>query len=655
MVIKAQSKKTSATALLIFFLITTQLFAPIFVPRAQAIFGIGDLTFIIGSNPTATFAVANPAGPGMFSMDSIKSYILNLVAKIILATIIRAITNQIISWIQGDDGRNVGFVGNLKQTARQTADEAGGAFLQQLALTPQPPGCTPGVNCKFNGIDICTANLRSFLRISLRTPGIQQQLGCTLSDIGANAQAFFQDFQQGGWPAFIKIGLEPQNNPYGAYLIALDAKIAAEDAAGRTLGAKYQANRGGILGFEVPQDKNCRSIPEDEYDEIKNANSGTGGKAWRVKVVDTAPEEDPSYQLCDVEQITKTPGTLVSDMLSKTVGSGIDFAVASQEIDGAIVAIANALIQKILTSSAGLIAGGGGGGDENQGIFEPELGDLKFSASDVQNSALQQRLDGYIFMADDTLASLNQTIATTQQNLFAARKQINDLNAQIAALQSQPPSPERDAQIKALRDRLTPLAKSESDLETKLKTELDQQTTIIASQIELADKKRTFVFAGTPQDLARAANSLEGAIMRLAQAAQQAGSASSPKSATGDAKEDTSAMLVNAEKNVRDEVALLTAMLAEIDRLIADPLTSAEKKQLLAGQSGRRTEVAAEITRLNEQLTALQIFDSRLAAVFTNDEIRFIRQDIINRILISNRELAAANAQMIAIIPIIKP
>jgi len=106
---------------------------------------------------------------------------------------------------------------------------------------------------------------------------------------------------------------------------------------------------------------------------------------------------------------------------------------------------------------------------------------------------------------------------------------------------------------------------------------------------------------------------------------------------------------------VRDEVALYSAMLAEIDRLIADPTTPADKKQLLSDQSGKRTEVAAEITRLNEQLVALTNLESRLAAATTDDDIRFARQDIINRILVSDRELATANTTMAAIIPILKP
>jgi len=621
--------------LLIAVLIFVQLFAPIFAPSAAA------------AAPLTVPVLTNPPGPGILSMDTIKSYILKLAVKIAMAVLIRTLTNQIISWIQGNNGQNVGFVGNLENAFDQSADAAGGQFLQQLALTPQPPGCTPGVNCKFNGIDICTANMRQFLQISLRTPGIRQQLGCTLSDIGAKAENFFQDFQQGGWPAFIKIGLEPQNNPYGAYLIALDAKVAAEDRAGRTVGAQYQANK-GFLGFAVDRNTNCRPVSEDEANAVQTIQ-GFGGRD-KQKVITTTDGPLQERELCDVVQDVKTPGALVADTLSKAVGSGIDFGVATDEIDAAINAIVSTLITKIITASSGVFEGG------DHGLSTPELGNLQFEPKDVQSSALQTRLDAVIFQADNALAALNQTIIATQQILFAARKQISDLTAQIKSMQNQPSSSERDKQIKDLQDQLASNQKTAADSETKLTTQLEVKKDVIASETELMGVKNDFVNAGTPGQLADATTLIEPAIARLNDATGKIENASSAASVpAGSAKKDTKTELMSAEKNARDEISLFTDLLAEIDRLIASPDTTAAQKDLLTGQSGKRTKVAAEITHLNEQLVALTNLESRLNAATTDDDIRFARQDIINRILVSDRELATANTTMAAIIPILKP
>jgi len=581
-----------------------------------------------------------------------KQTIINILARIAIAAVIRAFTNQIISWIQGNNGQNAGFVQNLEQSLKQQANAAGGAFLQQLALTPQPPGCTPGVNCQFNGIDICTANLRQFLQISLRAPGIQQQLGCTLSDIGAKAESFFQDFQQGGWPAFIKIGLEPQNNPYGAYLIALDAKVEAEDAAGRAIGAQYQTNK-GFLGFAVDRNTNCRPISEDEANAVQTIQ-GFGGRQ-KQKVITTTDGPLQERELCDVVQDVKTPGNLVSDLLSQAAGSDLSFLNSAREIDDAIIAVANALIGKLITSSTALFSSSGEQTGSGSGIFEPGLSRITTDVNGLAGNSVARQADDAIMSADAALKKINQSLAVTQQNLFAARKKISDIAAQIKALQNQLPSPENDAQIKTLQDQLPALQQTVADAETKITIQLGQQRDLLASEAELMGIKNALTGAGTSQDIVNAGSQFTAAQSRLNQIISQIQDIPPAAASTGDPKQDTTTMLSNAERNVRDEIALFTAMLAEIDRLIADPTTSAEKKQLLSGQSGKRTEVAAEITRLNEQLVALTNLESRLNAATTDDDIRFARQDIINRILISDRELASANTAMTAIIPILKP
>ncbi len=140
----------------------------------------------------------------------LKEYVLDPLANVAAQTIIRAMTNQILGWIQGED---VGFVQNLDQEFRRAADAAGGELLNQIT-----------------GLNLC-GNIGAFLNITLRTPGLRQRLECTVTDIVRNLEGFYENFQQGGWPAFIRITLEPQNTAAGAYLFALDAKVQAENRA----------------------------------------------------------------------------------------------------------------------------------------------------------------------------------------------------------------------------------------------------------------------------------------------------------------------------------------------------------------------------------------------------------------------------------------
>src|SRR3989344_251315 len=80
-----------------------------------------------------------------------KEYILDLIARIIAAVLIRALTNEIISWIQEDGGKNVGLAGNLEKEFRRQIDARAGEFLNTLAK-----------------IDLCTLDMNAALQISLR-------------------------------------------------------------------------------------------------------------------------------------------------------------------------------------------------------------------------------------------------------------------------------------------------------------------------------------------------------------------------------------------------------------------------------------------------------------------------------------------------------
>ena len=826
---------------------------------------------------------------------NLKAYVLDPLAYIAAQTVLRAMTNQILGWIQGTDS---GFMANLEQGFRREADLAGGAFLNKLA-----------------GIDLCTTNLSSFLQISLRTPGIRQQLGCTLSDIGAKAENFFQDFQQGGWPAFIKIGLEPQNNPYGAYLIALDAKVAAEDAAGRALGAKFQTGK-GFLGFNVPKEKNCRPIEQSTADILAEGGKTTKKDGQDVVLLSAKQEliqvaGNPT--LCDLEDDIKTPGSLFSDALPTSVFSDVHRTELAHQFNEGLAQIVFALLKKAIQASTAGGQGVMGTPDLAQlppvNPAEAGFGGMSFLTNQTDDTALQlqiqqEALDGKIQDLEGRIAAINDQVVTLEATCAAVvppavcdRKLIDKLKADQASIEQErtadldllkqtdenlrqilelraqalntfdptviqnlnnrllqltidaqtriyqarhaellanagdqvnqssandatrPPSVTtllgsntsqasitslfqgqqtgtdandnfvkmitnaRDRQAKIIaylntrittldqqiatagtqankdaftqtRDALTTardgLKKLGDDLDTlranfmtltasaaqgnpesnipavmnqitgkiteindrilsiytsgqylaegsaydgvfsvdaalaalsqsiattqqnlfaarqqpqrdtsaleaELAARLTQQRVIIAIGIELQAIQQTFVFAVNTQDIADATKRLGPALSRLNQATSHIPNMPPPVVATGDAKKDTRTELANAERNVRDEVALYSAMLAEIDRLIADPTTPADKKQLLSDQSGKRTEVAAEITRLNEQLVALTNLESRLAAATTDDDIRFARQDIINRILVSDRELATANPTMAAIIPILKP
>lgn len=255
--------------------------------------------------------------------------------KIITGSLISAMTSKIVGWIQGEGGKNVGYVGSFEKTLKHELNVRSGEFLNQLA-----------------GVNLC-GNVRPFLRIALGTPqGLRRSLGCSVTDIVDNVEDFFNDFQKGGWNAFMQVSLNPQNNPYGAYLIALDASVQAQDERRRSIEAGYQAG-GAFLGFRVPEEV-CEPIDQAAATSLLS-ESPTGS-------YDDIPgvKRDESGQLvtCHTRYVTKTPGQTVVSLLNKAVGAGIDSAVSADEIDEALSSIITALINRIIGQSAGVFRDG---------------------------------------------------------------------------------------------------------------------------------------------------------------------------------------------------------------------------------------------------------------------------------------------------------
>lgn len=259
-----------------------------------------------------------------FDFNCLKDAILDLVFKVFVRTLIRGITNSIIGWIQGDDGRNVGFVGNIEQEFRRQVNIRGGEFLNQIS-----------------GIDMC-GDIGAFLQISLRTSSsYQEEFACSLTDIVDNVESFFDDFSQGGWPAFISLTHDHQNNPYGAFLAAHDRKVRVEAELAASQFITLLTGQ-GFAGVRSKKDAKC-----------EKGNDG-------------------SLQ-CQTEYLIKTPGRLVYDMLSHGVLTDARALEVADEIDEAVGAIASAMINKII-------------GSVTDGIFNPELSKLPANDGDEKDA-----------------------------------------------------------------------------------------------------------------------------------------------------------------------------------------------------------------------------------------------------------------------------
>lgn len=297
---------------------------------------------IFNSIKNALSSAANYLNSTNINSLVLKEYVLDPLANFAAQAIIRAMTNQIIGWIQG---RNSGFIENINEELLFQVDQAGGEFLNQLT-----------------GINLC-GNISAFLNITLRLPGLRQRLQCSVTDIVRNVQNFYNNFSQGGWPAFIRISLEPQNNPYGAYFIALDAKIAYENRAKQRVEKGFAIGK-GFLGFET-RNQVCENVAPEATADILAGSAELGAVGVEIQSSPNLRSSSEQVrnssagriQTCRTVTKTRTPGEVFAEGLKNSVYAGLDSAKLADEINEAIASILTAFLTQVISKSSG---GGGG-------------------------------------------------------------------------------------------------------------------------------------------------------------------------------------------------------------------------------------------------------------------------------------------------------
>src|SRR3989338_11465970 len=246
--------------------------------------------------------VKPPTACFILDIECIKENFLDVALKAASNAILRAMTNSVVSWIQGGGGN---FIQNLTGELQRQLDLTLGEFLNRLA-----------------GINMC-GNIGAYLQIALRSPGsraFSQKYSCTISNIVSNLQNFFTNFQNGGWPAWFHLSVTPTADPAGALIFAIDDKLRLGGEVKDSLINNFLAGK-GFLGIQE-----CQQVPDGDY------NLETG--------------EPTYYKQCK----TTTPGATVARALEKAaVDTPFEQLVNVHEIQEMVNAILNALIQKVMT------------------------------------------------------------------------------------------------------------------------------------------------------------------------------------------------------------------------------------------------------------------------------------------------------------------
>ncbi len=201
--------------------------------------------------------------------------------------------DQIIQWVQG--GGKPQFVTNWGQFLSDAANVATGDFIQEIGL---------GFLCSPFSLQV---------QISLLPVGrFSKQVTCTLDQIVGNIDNFFGDFRNGGWLAYTT-ALQPQNNYFGATLLA-----------------------------------RAELTKRKENAQVAALNEAQSGKGFL------------STKSCDANGkncVITTPGDTIGNLVSKAVGSDIDYIVNAEQLSQYVSAIANAVVNRVIVEGVNGLQG----------------------------------------------------------------------------------------------------------------------------------------------------------------------------------------------------------------------------------------------------------------------------------------------------------
>ena len=130
------------------------------------------------------------------------------IARVALEQILQATTD----WVRNGFEGNPAYATDPAQFFTDIADNIAGEFIA---------GSDLGFLC---------SPFQTKIRLALQRYYTQRrQFRCSLTDVVANIDAFYNNFSEGGWDAWFVMTQNDFNNPYGAYLeakIELDSRIA---------------------------------------------------------------------------------------------------------------------------------------------------------------------------------------------------------------------------------------------------------------------------------------------------------------------------------------------------------------------------------------------------------------------------------------------
>ena len=353
------------------------------IPRkVEAVGGVGDSVIEVGPSLYQQISNTLSAIGTSFSTYSLqfKEYVLDGLASMLVKQIIRTMTADVVNWINSGFEGSPSFMTNPGSFFLDMADQITGDFLNKYG-GPLTALCSPF------SIDIRLALAFKY------HPNIQKRYTCTLGAIIKNSKSAVEgatlngftagDFKQGGWPAFVSMTTEPQNNIYGAYLEA-DSELSIR-VANAQIQQKNELNQGkGFLSWKDPKCaagvKAHNTAIAKDYADLENTTGENYAEtvermqasATRTNLEDLENATGADYSRVsariggDVTQSVmkdkndcpvQTPGSVIVSALEANVNGPLHELQLADELNEIVNALFAQLVTQILKAGLGAVSG----------------------------------------------------------------------------------------------------------------------------------------------------------------------------------------------------------------------------------------------------------------------------------------------------------
>ena len=425
--------KTFFNKKIIFKIVTLSLMFSIFfsllsIPnQAKAVDIVNDPVNLVQNTSSALSAGVSAAASKSIEF---KEFVLDGLATMFAKQIIRQITNSIVSWINSGFKGSPSFLQNPGSFFLDVADQITGEFLATHG-GPLNALCSP-----FN------INIRLALSLKYH-PNIPKKYTCTLGKIISNTKDAINgftagNFSQGGWPAFVSLTTEPQNNVYGAYLTA-DSELSLR-VANAQLNKKDEISNG--KGFLSWRDPSCaKSVTENNKTIIDYNNDAYISNDYNDEGADY--QKLQSVNDCPIQ----TPGSVIAGTLQNHLDGPLKELQLADELNEIVNALFAQLATQVLTKGLSSVSTQNSSGSTylKQTVAEfnsqssPQLQGLKSGLVDTsiykKNAQdYKQNRDAAVTIMTDIRNNYQSAIACYTANL--ASKSSGILNSKTSIYQS---------------------------------------------------------------------------------------------------------------------------------------------------------------------------------------------------------------------------